>query len=347
MLSKRFVIALLFIHSFAALSECVAHEMVTSTSHWSSALRLASFASAFSVQDARPPGTVSNANVQRIVLGTYPVGSDNLTYELSIAPCGGGECPFQVRLLERQTELNSIDLEWVKASGKPAKEKTDESSGFGDPFETQRTAIAWMTGEDQASVSTIATTVGLTKQLNGLVVIQRAGFDNFKRSYVLYVAMGKKLTRAWHFEEGSGPTWSTLELTSPRKDGSQAILLFNGFRYPSDDKPDWLYFTQYNWNGSKGEMECAAGKHLVNVLLAGIYKTVAEARAAQGSASCLSTFWVLMSDAVSELPRGKFVLAAISAKKTLAERSLATVKGCAGKIPVSMVQSHYLQPEDK
>jgi hypothetical protein len=345
--SKRFIVALLFVHSLAGLSECVAQQRVTRISHWSSAVSLASFSSPFSIEDARPPGSVSNPSVERIVLGKYPVGRDNLAYEFSIAPCGREECPFQVRLLERQMELNSIDLEWVKASGKPAKEKTDESSGFGDPLETQRTAIAWVTGEDQASVSTIATPVRLTTQLNGLVVIQTAGSDNFKRSYVLYVAMGKKLIRAWHFEEGSGPTWSTLELTSPRKDGSQGILLFNGFRYPSDDKPDWLYFTAYNWNGSKSEMESVAGKQLVNVLLAGTYKTVTEARVAQGSASCLSTFWVLVSDAVSELPRGKFVLAAISAKKMLAERSLATVKGCAGKIPVSMLQSQYLQPEDK
>jgi hypothetical protein len=279
-----------------------------------------------------------------MVLGTYKVGSrEGLAYELSVAPCTGQECTFQVRLLDGAAELSAIDMDWAKARGTATQEKTDESSGVGDPLGTLSSATAWSTGEDEGSVSTVARTVRLTPELNGLLVSQRAGFDHLKRSYDLYVAIANKLVRSWSFEEGNGPTWSTLEVRDAGKNASQNILLFNGFRYPDDSQPDWLYFTVYSWNPTKNELYSAPAKPVVTALIAGTYDTVSKARAAQAKAACLSAFWVLTSDAFSRLKQGKFVLAAITAHRPLAERKLARLRSCAPH--TSVMESPYLQPE--
>jgi len=292
---------------------------------------------------------VPSASVQtRVVLGTYSVGPhEKLAYELSIAPCDSDECSFQVRLLSGNTEVGSIDLDWAKANGKLSRDEAAESSGLGDPLDVEKKrSVAWSTGEEDANVLTTAMTVRLTPQLDGLLVSQRAGFERFKRSYDLYVAMGRKLVRTWEFREGTGPTWSTVELSEQGRGGPQNVLLFNGFRYPGNDQPDWLYFTVYSWNSSKNQLESVSGDPMVNALIAGTYDTVAQARAAQASATCLSAFWVLTSGAFSQLHPGKFVLAAITARKPLADRKLAEVRTCAPKLSVSQLDSTYRQPEN-
>jgi len=281
----------------------------------------------------------------RVVLGTYRVGRhEELAYELSIAPCDSDECIFQIRLLAGNAEVSSIDMGWAKASGKASRETAAESSGLGDPLDVEKKS-AWSTGEEEANVLTTATPVRLTSQLNGLLVGQRAGFERFKRHYDLYVAVGKKLIRAWTFQEGAGPTWSTVEVREKGGGGPQSVLLFDGFRYPSNDQPDWLYFTVYSWNSSKNELQSISGDPMVTALIAGPYDTVAEARAAHASAGCLSGFWVLTSGAFLQLHPGKFVLAAITARTPQAQRKLEEVRTCAPKFSVSLLDSRYRQPE--
>jgi len=285
----------------------------------------------------------------RVILGAFKTGPTGaLGYEVSVAPCADMECPFQVRLLEGTKVWATLDLDWMKAHGPVTKEKVDESSGVGDPLQPDTQQTAWSTGEEKENVSTVARSVRLAPELNGLLVDQRAGFDRLKRRHYLFVARENKLTRVWQQEEGAGPTWSTVETVNSPRDGSLRLLYFSGFRYPSNDQPDWLQLSVYRWNPAKNELQLAAPElPSVFAVIAGSYSTVAKAREAQEGNTCLGGFWVLNSDEFSKLGPGNFVLAAVSHSGHAASRSSEALKSCVPSSPVSVIRSSYGKPEGK
>jgi hypothetical protein len=285
----------------------------------------------------------SNELSRRIVLSTFKVEPQgNLQYELSIAPCRDTQCAFEVRLLNGASIIAGLDLNWMKAHGPAVKVNADESSGAGDPLEAPKQIIAWSTGEEKDNVSTVARAVRLTPRLNGLLIDQRAGFDLLKRHHDLVVALGGKLVHAWTDEEGPGPTWSTVVIAGSGPNAPQQILAFTGFRQPSNDLPDRLHFRAYQWNPNANKLESAEnGAPPIYAVIAGKFKSAAEARAAQAQSDCLNTFWVLKSDAFLKLEPGSFVLAAVSTKRPLALAKSTAVRACAPKSPISLIQSLY------
>jgi hypothetical protein len=303
-------------------------------------------------ETSHQPGSANVAQKpsrSRITLGTFKVDAKgDLSYELSIAPCADKQCSFQVRLLEGTNVWASLDLEWAKARGPATKGKVDESSGVGDPLQPESQQTAWSTGEEKENVSTVGRTIRLTPELNGLLIDQRAGFDHLKRHHYLFVALEKKLGRAWEQEEGAGPTWSTVEIANSARDGSERILYFSGFRYPSDDQPDWLDLSVYRWNHLKNELQLKAPElPSVFAVVAGTYPTVTKAREVQESNPCLGAFWVLKSDVFSELSSGKFVLAAVTYKGPIANRKSESVMSCDPHSTVSVMRSSYGRTEGK
>lgn len=281
----------------------------------------------------------------RSVLDTYkvsPVG--NLVYQLSVPPCRAKDCDSQIRLLAGSSELSTVDLGWAKSHGPSTRQQSSESPGVGDPLAPRSTRTVWSMGEEEQNVVIAARTVRLTPRLNGLLVNQQAGFDHLKRRHDLYVAIDKKLVHAWSAQEGAGPTWSSVDVRDFARDHSQEILFFDGSHYPSDEQPDWLYFTVYHWNPSKNTLEkITTGNPSVFAVIAGMYDTVAGARVAQSSVSCLGAFWVLASDNFSRLPTGKFALGAISSRKSFASQTLAKSQACAPQLSVSLLESQYFQ----
>lgn len=270
----------------------------------------------------------------------------NFIYELFVAPCGQKSCPFRVRLLQGKNRLSSVDLDWVKANGPATKEAIDESSGVGDPLQPDKGLTAWSTGDEKENVSTVARSVRLTSNLNGLLIDRRAGFDHLKRHHDLFVAVNNRLLHAWSEEEASGPGWSTVALSPARADGSQDILYFNGFRSPSDTDPDRLHFFRYRWDSAQNKVVEPETKSEVFAVIAGTYDSVSKARQVQAGASCFDPAWVLRSDAFSTLTSGNFVLAAVTMRKSLADTKTAEIKSCAPQISVSVITSPYHQPEE-
>lgn len=297
-------------------------------------------------QDLRSSNMSHTASRSRYVLGIFKANpSGDLSYELSIAPCADNECPFQVRLLEGTKAWATVDLDWAKARGAVTKEGVDESSGVGDPLQPETQQTAWSTGEEKENVSTVARTVRLTPELQGLLVDQRAGFDHLKRHHYLFVAVDKKLTRAWNQGEGAGPTWSAVEIIDSTRNGPQRIVYFNGFRYPSDDQPDWMDLSVYGWNYAENQLQLAPERSSVFAVLAGTYPTVARAREVQTNNACLREFWVLKSEAFSGLTPGKVVLAAISYNGRAATSMSKLVKSCVPHLEVSVMRSSYGRAE--
>ncbi|HEX4809912.1 MAG TPA: hypothetical protein VH325_13325 [Bryobacteraceae bacterium] len=286
---------------------------------------------------------ISHSVSHRTVLSTFRVGREpNLTYDLSIAPCSAAECSFQVRLLAGTEVVTTLDLDWAKARGPVTKDTVDESSGVGDPLQAPTQIVAWSTGEEKTNVSTVARLVRLTPGLNGLLVDQRAGYDVLKRRHDLVVALGRKLVHAWTDAEGNGPTWSTVVIEDSNSDGSQRIIAFDGFRYPSNDQPDRLHYTGYHWNPKTNLIESLPdGPPPLYAVLGGTYKTLSEARAAQAQSSCLGTFWVLKSDGFFKLAQGMFVLTDVSTERPLAMKKLSEIKSCALQYSISVVESVY------
>lgn len=281
------------------------------------------------------------AVLHRAVLATYKVGPQgNLAYEVSIAPCREAACPFQVQLLEGGSVIATLGLDWMKAYGPAAKDYADESSGVGDPLGTTKKIIAWSTGEEKDNVSTVVRVVRLTSGLNGVLIDRVAGFDVLKRRHDLVVAVDKKLILAWSDQDGAGPTWSTVVVTDPGE--AQEILAFDGFRQPSDTLPDRLHISAYQWDAHANKLDNAtSGIRPIYALIAGEFKSATEAHTALKRSNCLNGFWVLKSDVLLNLEPGRFVLAAVSSKKQLAEEKSTAVKGCSPKLPVSMIESEY------
>jgi hypothetical protein len=250
-----------------------------------------------------------------------------------------------VRLLRGKTLLSSVHLDWVKANGPATKDTVDESSGAGDPLRPDTDQTAWSTGAEKESVSTVARRVRLTPELTGLLIDRRAGFDVLKRHHDLYVAVNRKLVLAWNDEDGPGPSWSTVALSGPGKDGSQDIFSFRGFRSPSSTDPDRLSLSIYHWNASQNKL-VERQRSEASAVIAGTYESAAKAREVQNGASCLDSFWVLRSEGFSRLTPGKFVLAAVSGRKELAEKKADEIRTCTTQLNISVVSSPYHSPDD-
>ena len=295
-----------------------------------------------------PQESVQTRKVQatRTVLASVKVDpAGEMRYELSIAPCRQQECPFQVRLLRGKTLLSSVHLDWVKASGPATKDTVDESSGAGDALRPDTSQTAWSTGAEKENVSTVARGVRLTSNLTGLLIDRRAGFDVLKRHHDLYVAVNGKLVLAWNDEDGPGPSWSTVALSGAGKDGSQDILDFRGFHSPSDADPDRLSLDVYHWNASQKKL-VARQRQEASAVIAGTYESASKAREVQNGASCLDSFWVLRSEGFSPLTPGKFVLAAVSGRKELADKKADEIRACTSQLNISVVRSPYHSPDE-
>lgn len=265
----------------------------------------------------------------RVVLETFPVApSGNLRYEISLAPCAQSTCPFQVRLIEGTRVYGTLNLDWRGVPAAPVRAAIDASSGAGDPLQKRWEGKAWETGDENRNVSLTARSIALTPQLNGVLIHQRAGFEHLKRRHYLFVAVGRKLVRAWTGTEGQGPTFSTVELSEPRRDGSQDFVYFTGFQYPGDEEADTLEFAIYRWNARKNQIEKAPASESASpvvALIAGTYDTVAEARKAIGQhPDCLKDFLVLGADSLPQTPKGQFAIAALTTKAPLADRAIAS-----------------------
>jgi hypothetical protein len=291
-------------------------------------------------------GQARKVQATRTALASVKVDpAGEMRYELSIARCRQPECPFQVRLLRGKALLSSVHLDWVKASGPATKDTVDESSGVGDPLRPDTDQAAWSTGAEKENVSTVARGVQLTQGLTGLLIDRRAGFDVLKRHHDLYVAVNRKLVLAWNDEDGPGPSWSTVALSGLSKDGSQDILSFRGFHSPSGADPDRLSLDIYHWNASQNKL-VARQRPEASAVIAGTYDSASKAREVQNGASCLDSFWVLRSEGFSALTPGKFVLAAVTGRKELADKKADEIKACTTQLNLSVIRSMYHSPDE-
>jgi hypothetical protein len=298
---------------------------------------------AFPQTPGAPPRPVKRLR-GRVILTTFPVApSGNLRYELSLAPCARSECPFQVRLIDGDQVQGTLSLDWASIPERPDKMTIDESLGAGDPLQKEWKGLAWQTGVEGQNVAITARSIALTPQLNGLLVDQRVGFEHLKRQHYLFVAIGRKLARAWTGIEELGPTWSMVETTEPLPEGSQLFIYFNIFGYyrTTGSEADRVEFEIYRWNSQKNVIESVPatdGSSPVVALVAGAYDTVDDAwKALQQNSDCLKDFLIVNADSLPQSFKGKVAIAALSAKTPLAERVIEEIRQCAPTMNIQLL----------
>src|SRR5277367_2299511 len=170
-----------------------------------------------------------------------------LRYELAIDPCKDGSCPVMVRLMRGTEVVDSASLAWGSNTQDTAEEEVDARWGAGDLLVGVPGVKAFASGEEAAYVSTLARSVSIASHQLGVLVTQRAGWEHLKHHHDLFLRDGEKLVRAWSAIDGAGPTWSSVDLVVDPA-GTQHILYFSGFLYPSADSPDRLNVSTVEWD---------------------------------------------------------------------------------------------------
>jgi hypothetical protein len=265
------------------------------------------------------------------VLASYSADPDsNLQYQLAIDSCVQTKCPVVVRLMKGNRVLDSQQLEWNSTTQESSPEDVDAQWGGGDPLESDSPLKAFATGEETSYLSTLARPVRVTVDRLGLLVTQRAGWDEVKRHHDLFLFDGDKLRRDWTGSEGAGPTWSSTAVV-PGVGKAEQVLFFSGFLYPADDQPDHISVWKVAWDPAQKKMVESAAVDSVSLRLLsfGGYPSVARARAARNKAnSCISpVLWVLNSSFYKGAP-GKVLLGTITARPELAPAVLSAAQKC-------------------
>jgi len=265
------------------------------------------------------------------VLVSFPADpSSALQYQLAIDPCVQEKCPVVVRLTNGNRVLDSAKLEWNSTTQESSPEDVDAQWGGADPLDSSARLKAFATGEEASYLSMLARLVKVTADRVGLLVTQRAGWDEVKHHHDLFLIDGEKLRHDWSGTEGAGPTWSATAVV-PGVGKAEQVLFFSGFRYPTEDEPDHLSVWKVAWDPAQQKIvESAVGDSVsLRLLSFGGYPNVAKARAARDNAnSCVPpVLWVLNSSFYKGAP-GKVLLGTITARPELVAAVLAAAQKC-------------------
>jgi hypothetical protein len=217
----------------------------------------------------------------RLVLAIVPATPDNtLQYEVAIGACMLKECPILISLLESGKVLDQTHARWASTTRQPMREDITLGWGVGDPAGPPDGMRAWMTGEEEDYVGTAVRGVALSPGMHGLLIDQRTGFEHLKRQHELFVHQNRRLQRAWSATEGAGPAW-TSTATASAKDGREAVVFFEGFRYPLPDEADTLKVVWLQWDDARQMVVPQPGATSIDAAVIRGFETIGAARAAK------------------------------------------------------------------
>jgi hypothetical protein len=262
----------------------------------------------------------------RLVLATAPATTDGkLTYEVAIGECVKNECPVLVSLLDGQKLLDQNRTEWASTTREPRPEKLEPGWGVGDLPDAGAGVPAWATGDEEKYVGTAVRVLSLANGVVGLLIDQRTGFEHIKRRHELFAAVNGKVVKVWQAGEGSGPV-STSTAIVKTDVGSEAVVFFEGFAYPSGGRPDTMTATTFAWEAGK----IAERRSPVSAAVIGGFATVQAARRFQTqNQACAGWYWVLPASRFEGAGEGPFVLALPSATADRARARSTQASQCA------------------
>jgi hypothetical protein len=282
-----------------------------------------------------------------------PGGRRVLIYELSLIPCDGAACPFEVRLLARTPEGETAGRSARGGSDKPAVRlmwnassapawRADARAYTADPIAFFGAALprVWMTGEEEGlvAVSADVVPVGRGEQAGAyaLLVTQAAGFEHPKRHHVLLAAVSGELKVAWSKAEPQGPYVSWVAL---RK--RHAPVYVSLFFSPYDDAADTVFARQLKWNARDRVFSEEPAPPQVQAVVAGFYRTLSAARLARAASDCLSGYSAIDTGPNQSASRHRYALIRVTWEHAQALAETGRLRQCQpdGRAqPISLVR---------
>lgn len=246
-------------------------------------------------------------------------------YEVSSGPCVKRKCPIAVSLLAGGRTIDRRMLEMNSSSQTFEKRALDRWDGVGDPAHFRSTIVAWHSGDDEDETVLAVSLFRLAPGLTGILIDQRAGFENIKRRHVLFAARNNRLVELWKRSEGPGPTYSTtVPVDVPG--GRQELLFYSAFLYPENDAPDRLLIESVIYDAATGRMIPYSAD--LNGLTLGPFRTVADARTQRAKYQrCEPSLWVLPAKGFRG--EGGYMLATVASTPASAQAAEVELKKCA------------------
>jgi hypothetical protein len=259
--------------------------------------------------------------------------------EVGMGACASDACPIEIRLTQGRDIKHTVQAGWPASTDTPQPVALDSTVGVGDPLAaTEDRAHVWSTGEEERTVITVARSVHLQGGRNAVLLDQMAGYEHPKRRHDLFAAAAGKVVAVWSSVEQQGPYWSSVAIEAG-KAGADTLVLFEMFS-PDPEQPDTLTAQRLDLADENGVMHVASSPAVVNVAIAGSFESVAAARAARDeSPECLAAFRVLDGNSVKREYKGRFVLAAVSTQRALAEQALQQAAACAPQLKIQRIES--------
>jgi hypothetical protein len=259
-------------------------------------------------------------------------------YEVTSGPCIKRKCPIAVSLLAGRRTLDRRTLEMNSSSENFQKSTLDRWDGNGDPAHFQSAITAWRSGDDEDETVLAVSSFRLAPGLTGILIDQRAGFENVKRRHVLLASRNNKLVELWKRAEGTGPTYSTT-VPLDASGGRQALLFYSVFLYPENDAPDRLLIESLAYDAATGRMMPYSID--LNVITLGPFRTVAAARTQRaGYKRCEPSLWVLPAKGFGG--QVGYVLATVASTPASGQAAELELKKCA---PAAKLSSFRMKPD--
>ena len=219
-------------------------------------------------------------------------GGIGFVYLVWAGPCANRDCPVNISADQGHAHVGQFAVtrtDWSMSSASITHQPLEAGAGVGDALAIPEAIDIAASGEEAGYVGVVARPVRLERGLSGLLLDAHGGFEHLKRWHELWVyrADKRQLDKVWEYDEGSGPTWSSVAIV-PRPDDTDQLVLFAAFDWSDySDKPDSFTVTGLAWNGRKLVDRAPPP---VWAVVAKDFATVGEARAESG---CLGPAWVL------------------------------------------------------
>ena len=269
-------------------------------------------------------------------LAVIRAGPSDMQYEVSPGQCIHRNCRILIRLMKGGRELDRLSIESHAASSDYKPITFDRSNGAADPLALTDAAKAFESGDDDDSGGVVVRRIGLTKDLAGVLIDLRYGFEEVKRSHHVVAALGEKLRTVWSEKEGGGPTYSTTVLCA-LPDGRDRLVYFSFFDHPDAGAADRVSISGFTYDSQSGNLH--PDKTPIYGLTAGPYSSISNARAhRQRWRNCRMQFSVLPAKALDSSGQG-YLAATFSSSPTNIHRAAGSLKHCAVDTAFSEYQS--------
>lgn len=180
-------------------------------------------------------------------------------------------------------------MDWKAARGPARQEIANLAWGAGPPFES-----AWASGEESSYSSILLRPVQLDAATTAVLATQRGGFEHVKHKSQLLLPSQQGWKELWTLTEPAGPFFYSVEVTEPRANGQQDLLVVGGRWAENEGAADQAEARLFRWEGSA--IKQVRGETVYQVVSADFPSLDAAHGARSRISSCLPGLFVIASN---------------------------------------------------